>query len=97
MDAGARASRACAGDRLEVVTAALGEEESQEVDLEQEIAELVCELGVVAFDGGVGDLVSLLDGVRHDRPLRLLAVPRAIAAEPLGQFLKVLERLPERH
>ena len=37
-------------DRLQVVSPALCEEEGQKVDLEQEVPELVRELGVVATD-----------------------------------------------
>jgi hypothetical protein len=33
--------------------------------------------------------------VRHDRPHRLLAVPRTVAAEPLGQFLELEEGVGE--
>ena len=54
----------------------------QEVGLEQEVAELVDEPGVGrAGERLVGHLVGLLDGVRHDRGDRLLAVPRAVAAQ----------------
>src|SRR5919206_2784370 len=86
----------CARNLLQSRTATLREEQRQEVDLEKEVAELVRELGVVALDRGVRDLVRLLDGVRHDRALCLLAVPRAFAAQPLGQLLEVFERLPDR-
>ena len=86
-----------ARDRLEVAGAALGEEQRQEVRLEQEVAELVQQLRVVARERGVGDLVGLLDGVRHDRALGLLAVPRAVAAQALGQLLELDQRVGERH
>ena len=49
----------------------------------------------VARDRRVRDLVGLLHGVRHDRPHRLLAVPRAVAPEPLGQFLELEEGVGE--
>ena len=45
---------------------------------------LVRELRVVIPDRRVRDLVRLFDGVRHDRPLRLLPVPGAVAPQPLG-------------
>ena len=47
----------------------------EEVDLEQHVAELVEQLGVVAGVRRVGELVGLLDGVRDDAALVLLAVP----------------------
>ena len=54
------------------------------MDLEQHVAELVEQLGVVAAMGGVGELVGLLDGVRDDRALVLLAIPGALAPQPAG-------------
>ena len=57
------------------------EQERQEVDLEQHVAELVQQLPVVTRMRGVGQLVGLLDRVRDDRPLVLLAVPRAFPPE----------------
>ena len=56
--------------------AALLEQQRQEVDLEQHVAELVEQLRVVTGVRGVGELVGLLDGVRDDAALVLLAVPR---------------------
>ena len=82
---------------LEVACAALLEQQREEVDLEEEVAELVEELGVVAADRRVGDLVRLLDGVRDDRPDRLLPVPGALAAQPLGELLELEQRLGKRH
>ena len=67
-----------AGDALEVAVALLLEEQREEVDLEEQVAELVGELGRIVADGGVRDLVRLLDGVRDDRARGLLAVPRAV-------------------
>jgi len=84
-----------ARDRLEVAAPLLREQEGEEVDLEEEVAELVEELLGRARDRGVGDLVRLLDGVRDDRPRRLLPVPGAVAAKPLGQPLEVEERVGE--
>ena len=71
---------------LEVARALLLEQQREEVDLEEEVAELVEQLRVVAGERRVGDLVGLLDRVRDDRPRGLLAVPGAVAAEPLGQL-----------
>jgi len=49
------------------------------VHLEEHVAELVQQLGVVAGVGRVGELVGLLDRVRDDRAGILRAVPRAVA------------------
>jgi hypothetical protein len=84
-----------AGHLLEVALASLGEQQREEVDLEEQVAQLVDELrGVVALRR-VGDLVGLFDRVRDDRPRRLLAVPGAIAAQPLGQLLQLDQRSGE--
>ena len=86
-----------ARDVLEPGPAAFRKQQRQEVDLEQQIAELVGELRVVARDRSVGDLVRLLDRMWHDRASGLLTVPRTVAAQPLGQLLEVFERLAEAH
>jgi hypothetical protein len=78
---------------LEVALAALLQEQREEVDLEEQVAELVEQLLVVAGERGVGDLVRLLDRVRDDRALGLLAVPRAVAPQALGQRLQLDEGL----
>src|SRR5439155_15883634 len=84
--------------RREVALASLLEQQREEVDLEEEVAELVEKLLVVARERGICDLVRLLDGMRNDRALRLLAVPRTLTAQTLGQALQLEERLPEvRH
>ena len=83
-------------DRLEVARAALREEQRQEVRLEEQVAELVEELRVVARERRVRDLVGLLDRVRHDRALGLLAIPGAVTAQALGQLLELDERVGER-
>ena len=67
------------GDLGERAGPALLEQQREEVDLEQDVAELVDQLGVVATVGGVGELVGLLDRMRNDRTLVLLAIPRALA------------------
>ena len=77
----------------EVALSLFLQEQGEEVDLEEQIAELVEELLVVAGERGICDLVGLLDRMRDDRARRLLAVPRAVAAQPLGQPLQVEERL----
>ena len=86
-----------AGDLLEVPRSALLEQQREEVDLEEEVAELVEQLLVVTGERRVRDLVGLLDGVRHDRARGLLPVPRALATQPLCQLLEVDERLGEGH
>jgi hypothetical protein len=80
---------------LEVAASALLQQEREEVDLEEQVAELVEQLLVVARERGVGDLVGLLDRVRDDRPLVLLAIPRAVAAQALGERLQLDECLRE--
>jgi hypothetical protein len=84
-----------ARDLREVTGAALLEQQRQETDLEEQIAELVEQLRVVGRERGVGDLVRLLDRVRDDCLRRLLAIPRALAAQPLRQRLKLEKGLRE--
>jgi hypothetical protein len=84
-------------DLLQVAGAALLEQEREEVGLEEQVAELVEQLGVVARERGVGDLVGLLDGVGHDRARGLLAVPGAVPPQPPRQLLELDERIGERH
>ena len=81
-----------AGDAVEIAVSLLLEQEREEVDLEEQVAELVVELRRVVGEGGVGDLVRLLDGVGDDRASRLLAVPRAFGAQAPGQRSKLGER-----
>jgi hypothetical protein len=82
-----------ARDSFEVPRALLLKGEREEVDLEEEVAELVEQLLVVAGERGVGDLVRLLDRVRDDRALGLFAIPRALAPQALGQRLQLDEGL----
>jgi len=84
-----------ARDRLEVAGAPFRQQEREEVDLEEQVAELVEQLPIVSRERSVGDLVRLLDGVRNDRLRRLLAIPRALATQPLRQPLKFKESLRE--
>jgi hypothetical protein len=84
-------------DGLEVALAALGKEERQEVRLEEQVAHLAEQLLVVTLERGVRDLVGLLDRVRHDRPLGLLAVPRAVSTEALRQLLELDEGVGKSH
>src|SRR3954452_3317409 len=76
--------------------AALLEQKREEVDLEEDVAELVEQLGVVGRVGGVGQLVGLLHGVRHDRALVLLGVPRTLVPQPPREVVERLERLRAR-
>jgi hypothetical protein len=80
------------GDLRQRARAALLEQQRQEVDLEEDVAELVEQLGVVARVGRGGQLVGLLDRVRDDRPLVLLAVPGALLAQAAGERVKALDR-----
>ena len=73
--------RAVVGDPLEVSGAAFLEQQRKEADLEENVAELVAELLVIAGVNSVGELVGLLDRVGHDRALVLRPVPRALAAQ----------------
>ena len=84
---------AVVGYRCEVPGLALLEEQSQEVDLKQDVAELVEELGVVVPLSRVGELVCLLDRVRDDRALILLAVPGAFLAQPSSDRVQPGDRL----
>ncbi len=81
--------------RREIALVPLLEQECEEVDLEEQVAELVEQLLVVAGERRVGDLVRLLDRVRHDRAGGLLAVPRTVAAETLRQVLELEQGLLE--
>ncbi len=85
-----------ARDRLQRAGAAFLEEQREEVGLEEQVAELVLELRVVQGEGRVSDLVGLLDGVRDDRPCRLLPIPGAVAPEALGQALEIEKGVGER-
>ncbi len=84
-----------ARDLLEVAFTAFREEQGEEVDLEEQVAELVEQLGVVALLGRVRDLVGLLDRVRHDRAGRLLAIPGTIPAQPLRELLELEQRVSQ--
>jgi hypothetical protein len=84
-----------ARDLRQVAGAALLEQQREEVDLEEQVAELVEQLRVVGRERGVGDLVGLLDRVRDDRLRGLLAIPRAVTAQPRRQRLKLEESLRE--
>jgi hypothetical protein len=78
-----------AGHARQIALALFLEQQREEEGLEEKVAELVLELAGVAADRRIGDLIGFLDGVRNDRPNRLLAVPGTITAEPLGQTLKI--------
>jgi hypothetical protein len=78
-----------AGHARQVALALLLQQQREEEGLEEEVAELILELAGIAADRRIGDLIRFLDRVRNDRPNRLLAVPRTVTAEPLGQALKI--------
>jgi hypothetical protein len=81
--------------RGQVSATLLLEQQREEVGLEEQVSELVLELGRVVAERGIRDLVRLLDGVRNDRPRRLFAVPRAVAPEALGQLLQLEKSVGE--
>ena len=80
------------GDLGERAAAALLEQQREEVHLEEHVAELVEQLGVVTGVRGGRQLVGLLDRVRHDRALVLLAIPRALHAQAAGERVEALNR-----
>ena len=80
------------GHRGKAPRATLLEQQGEEVDLEEHVAELVEQLGVVAGVRCVGELVGLLDGVRDDRALVLLTVPRALLAEATRDLVQPPQR-----
>src|SRR4051812_4545724 len=84
-----------ARDLREVAGAALLEQQRQEVRLEEQVAKLVEQLCIVAVERSLCDFVGLFDGVRDDRPRRLLAIPRTFAPERLGELLQLEEGLRE--
>src|SRR5439155_2327234 len=77
------------GHLRQVARSSLLEQEREEVDLEEQVAELVEQLRVVAGERGIRDLVRLLDRVRDDGRRRLLPIPGAVAAQPLRQPLQL--------
>jgi hypothetical protein len=85
-----------ARNRRQVSLSLLLEDEGEEIDLEEQVPQLIEQLRVVARERGVRDLVRLLDRMRDDRLRRLLAVPRAIAAQALRQALQVEKCVCER-
>src|SRR5262249_4975272 len=84
-------------DRLEVAGALLLQQQREEVDLEEEVAQLVEELLLRSGERGVGDLVRRLYRVRDDRLRRLLPVPRTVLPKSSRQLLEIEERTVERH
>ena len=65
------------------------EEQCQEEALKQEVAQLVSQLDIVLVHRCVRHFVCLFDRVRHDGLNRLLAIPRTVGAEPLGERLQL--------
>jgi hypothetical protein len=84
-----------AGSLLQIAVPLLLEQEREEIDLEEQVAKLVEQLLGPVRKRRVGDLVRLLDGVRHDRPRRLLPVPGTVPPQALGQLLEIEERARE--
>ena len=83
------------GDRGQVPGLALFQQQRQKDDLEEDVAQFVAHRGVVPAPGGFGQLVCLLDRVRHDRALILLTVPGALGPEPPRHLVQAPERLVE--
>ena len=81
------------GDLGQRAGAALLQQQREEVHLEEHVAELVQQLGVITRVRRGGELVRLLDRVRDDRALVLLAVPRALPAQAPGELVEAPERL----
>ena len=65
-----------ASDGLEVPLTTLLEQKRQEIDLEEEVAELSVQRFPVVDERGIRDLVGLLDGVRNDRRVPSARDPR---------------------
>ena len=80
------------GDVAQRARSALLEQQREELDLEEDVPELIGELGVIAAVGRIGQLVGLLDGVGHDRALILLAVPGTFDTELAGDRVEPLQR-----
>src|SRR5687767_8122546 len=76
------------GNRGEGAGAALLQEQRQEIHLEENVTQFVLELRVVALRGRVRQLVRLLDRVRDDRALVLLAVPGAFDPQATGDLVE---------
>ena len=85
-----------ARDRLEITFVLFLQQQREELDLEEKVAELVQQLRGFAPRSRVGDLVRLLDRVRHDRERSLFPIPRTVTAQPPCQLLQFNERLGER-
>src|SRR5262249_111677 len=84
-------------DLLEITLPTLLEQQRKEVDLEEQITELAQQLRAVVSKRSVRNLVRLLERMRHDRLRRLLAIPRAVTPQPLGQLLELEQRVGECH
>ena len=65
------------------------EQQGEEVDLEEHVAQFVEQTFVVAALDRISQLIGLLDRVRHDRALVLLAIPGAFAAQPPGDRVQL--------
>ena len=72
-------------DLRPVAVTLLLQQESQERGLEQQVAQLVQELGGIVLLRRLGHLVGLLERVGDDRPGRLLPVPRAVPPQAGSQ------------
>ena len=68
-------------DGAQVSGLVLLQQQAEEVDLEEQVAELAVLLARVPAGDGVGELVDLLDRVRDDVGGALLAIPWALLAQ----------------
>ena len=90
-------ARHAVGDVRPVALAELVAEQREERGLEEQVAELVDQLGRrPRLARRLGDLVRLLERVRHDRLDGLRAIPRALAAQRCRQLEQLHRRLPGR-
>ena len=76
----------------DVEVARLGPDFGVEDDVQQHVAQLFADVRLVVLDDGICQFVGLLDGVRPQALVRLLAVPRAL----LPQVVHHIEQPPER-
>src|SRR3954470_11284312 len=67
-----------------------------EHDLEQQVAELLAQVVAVAALDRLDRLVRLLDQIADERLVRLLSVPRALAAQPVHDLDEVEQPRSDR-
>ena len=80
------------GDVVHVERTAFFRENGVKQDLQQKVAELLAEFGVVAASNGVVDLVGLLDQIGSKGLVRLRGVPVATGAKVAHQRQRIFKR-----